>query len=113
MSAPLAATAASQWRLTSTEVSAGAAVLIALVSITTFIVTNATTNQRDRRKLLLELRRQSKDELYAPLIVLLDQDQLYHDRLVQDKGEDWHILDHVEEVLANELDLAGASGLAL
>jgi hypothetical protein len=98
----LAATA--HWHLTSTEVAAGAAALVAAVSIASLIVTNTTTNGRDRRKALVELWTQRLNELYAPIVLLLDQDRIMHRRMKQGKAENWHMLDNVETIRADPVD---------
>ncbi|MDA8310863.1 MAG: hypothetical protein M0Z46_09665 [Actinomycetota bacterium] len=104
MEAGLLAATAPHWHLTSSEVALAAAVLVAAVSIVSLAVTNTTTNRRDRREARLDLATRQLNDFYAPLVILLDQDGLVHERLSQGKGTNWHILDNVENVLAHPVD---------
>lgn len=97
-------TAARHWHLTSSEAALTAAVLVAAVSIVSLLVTNTTTDRRDRRKARLDLSTRQLNDFYAPLVILLDQDGLLHERLSQGKGMNWHILDDVENVLSHPVD---------
>jgi hypothetical protein len=44
-------------------------------------------------------------------VVLLDQDALFHERLREGKGDNWHILDNVTAVRGNPVDLALAQNI--
>lgn len=96
--------AAPHWHLTSSEAALAAAVLVAAVSIVSLFVTNTTTDRRDRRKARLDRSTRQLNDFYAPLVILLDQDGLLHERLSQAKDTNWHILDNVEDVLSHPVD---------
>jgi hypothetical protein len=92
------------FRLTTSEVTISAALLAALVSIANIFVTHFTIRSRDRRSVRMDMWNRRLNELYAPIVLLLDQDAMLHGRLREGKSGDWHILDHVKEVLADKLD---------
>ncbi|MEU3783367.1 hypothetical protein [Streptomyces sp900129855] len=89
---------------TATLISAVIAFLTA--SIVGFL-TNIFTIRREDKKYRRELNLQRLNELYAPLKLLLAQDLVLAKQLREGKpdGPDgWHLLDHIDEVLADEQD---------
>jgi len=92
------------WRLTTNEATLGAAIFAAVVSLASLVIAHLTIRSRDRRSVLTDIWIRRLNELYAPIVLLLDQDATLRDRLREGKPGDWHILDHVEEVLNDETD---------
>jgi hypothetical protein len=73
------------------------------------IVTNFLTHKREKNEYRRELNLKRLNELYAPLKLLLAQDLVLIDQLREGKPPNWHILDHVRDVLGDEQDKAIAS----
>lgn len=61
------------------------------------------TAARDIAKLALEFKLQ-KLNLFGRLLLLIDRSKMLYDKLIEEKPKDWHLLSHVDEVLANEVD---------
>lgn len=80
-----------------------------VASLLTAIATNFFTNKRGRDEYRRELNLKRLNDLYAPLKLLLAQDLVLINQLRENKPTDWHILDHVQEVLGDERDKAIAS----
>jgi hypothetical protein len=56
--------------------------------------------KRDVAKALLDHRTRQLDELYGPILPLLEQSRRLYKKLSKPSG--WHMLDNIDEVLANE-----------
>lgn len=58
---------------------------------------------RDIAKLALEFKLQ-KLNLFGRLLLLTDRSKMLYEKLIEGKAAGWHLLRHVDEVLANEID---------
>jgi hypothetical protein len=58
------------------------------------------TARRDVAKAVLDHRTRQLDELYGPILPLLEQSRRLYRKLGKPKG--WRLLDHIDEVLADE-----------
>lgn len=88
------------------------AVIAFLTAAIVGFLTNLLTNRREDRRYRRELDLKRLNELYAPLKLLLAQDAVLANQLKEGKpgGPDkWHLLDHIDEVLADEHDKAVAN----
>jgi hypothetical protein len=102
------------------------AAIASVFSVITVWMNNRMTNrtlthtaERETEKELLEFKTQQLNELYGPLLLLLDQSKRLHDRLVQEvntrptgaeekkdlEANNWRLLDHMTECMADEKSL--------
>jgi len=86
--------------------------VVAIVAIgTSCHTTNRTlshTTEQEFAKLQLDYRLRQVNELYGPLYFLIDQDRGLHDQLRIGKPNDWHLRQHIKEVMdgTNSMDRA-------
>lgn len=70
------------------------------------LVTNFLTHKRERNTYRRELNLRRLNELYGPLKLLLDQNNVLSSQLKANRPDDWHILDHISEIKGDPDDKA-------
>jgi hypothetical protein len=87
-------------------IAAAVAVLVALVSAWVQIRLAKDAERDAKTRILLDYRLRQLNEFYAPLKLLLDADKELSEQLRVNKpdADDWHLLDHIDDVKANALD---------